>query len=554
MTFFIMKKIHQYKLLAGICVMSLFASCNFEEINTNPFEMSEGEGAMDGFEVGGLVTAMQRTVIPVGTQADDTDVINAYQIAYHLSGDCWSGFFGENNSSGWNSGNNNTTYFLIDDWVKETYTQSYTNALDPWKKLKMAAEKNNTPEVFALAQILKISAWHKALESFGPMPYSHAADASMNIPFDAEKDIYEAMFNDLTEAIAIMTEKSENGVNVMGTYDAVYAGNATKWVKYANSLMFRLAMRVRFADEQLAKKYATQAVKHSVGVMTAKDDAAQMSQGAGMTFRNNIEWLAGNYNEARMGSSMFSYLMGYKDPRLSAYFLPVSDKCNYGVEAYDGNKYQAVPPGHTHGQNSDYESFSKPNIQSGTPTYWLRASEVYFLRAEAALVWGGEFGSADALYKQGIEMSFQENGVSASADDYMNTGLIPTAHQVGGWNYNYSAAAPCNTTVKFEGSNEEKLEKIMIQKWIALFPNGQEAWTEWRRTGYPKLNPIKTLRGQSQGATIEGGVRRMIYPTSFYQTKEGEDIYRAALGLLKDRAGNPENIDMSSTRLWWDCK
>lgn len=72
--------------------MALFASCNFEEINTNQFEMSDGEGAMDGFEVGGLITAMQRTVIPVGTQADDTDVINEYQIAYHLSADNWSGF------------------------------------------------------------------------------------------------------------------------------------------------------------------------------------------------------------------------------------------------------------------------------------------------------------------------------------------------------------------------------------------------------------------------------------------------------------------------------
>lgn len=72
--------------------MTLFASCNFEEINTNQFEMSDGEGAMDGFEVGGLITAMQRTVIPVGTQADDTDVINEYQIAYHLSADNWSGF------------------------------------------------------------------------------------------------------------------------------------------------------------------------------------------------------------------------------------------------------------------------------------------------------------------------------------------------------------------------------------------------------------------------------------------------------------------------------
>ena len=221
-----MRKMNHFKLLAVICAMTLFASCNFEEINTNQFEMSDGEGAMDGFEVGGLITAMQRTVIPVGTQADDTDVINEYQIAYHLSADNWSGFFGENNSNGWNAGSNNTTYYLLDNWIKATYTQSYTNALDPWKKLKIASEKNGTPEVFALAQILKISAWHKTLESFGPMPYSHAADATMNIPFDSEKEVYTAMFEELTAAIEELTEKAENGVNVMGAYDAVYAGDA----------------------------------------------------------------------------------------------------------------------------------------------------------------------------------------------------------------------------------------------------------------------------------------------------------------------------------------
>ena len=59
-----MRKMNHFKLLAVICAMTLFASCNFEEINTNQFEMSDGEGAMDGFEVGGLITAMQRTVIP----------------------------------------------------------------------------------------------------------------------------------------------------------------------------------------------------------------------------------------------------------------------------------------------------------------------------------------------------------------------------------------------------------------------------------------------------------------------------------------------------------
>lgn len=136
-----MKKINQYKLLAGICILSFLTACDYERINTNPFEMTEEEGLMDGFAVGGLVTAMEQTVFPVGTQADDTDIINQYQTDYHLSADCWSGFFGQNNSTSWNSGRNNTTYFLIDGWIAGTYTRSYTNAFNSWKKLKAFSEK-----------------------------------------------------------------------------------------------------------------------------------------------------------------------------------------------------------------------------------------------------------------------------------------------------------------------------------------------------------------------------------------------------------------------------
>lgn len=330
----------------AICAMALTtSSCDFEEVNTNQFEMTEEEGTRDDFAVGGLITALEKTVFPVGTQADDTGVINQYQIAFNLSADSWSGYFGQNNS--WSGGNNNTSYFLVDDWVAETYKCTYTNALNAWKKLKKASEDNNTPEVFALAQVLKISAWHKALESFGPIPYTHAADASMNIPFDSEKDVYTAMFKDLTEAIEVLTEKAENGVSIMKNYDAVYAGDAAKWVRYANSLMLRLAMRVRFADNEMAKKYATQALNQTYGIMTDQKDEAKMSTGAGLVFRNNIQWLADQYNETRMGTSMVSYLVGYEDPRLSAYFQPVDESCNYGIEAFDGEKYQGVPLGHT---------------------------------------------------------------------------------------------------------------------------------------------------------------------------------------------------------------
>ncbi|GAE84419.1 hypothetical protein GGR06_003421 [Bacteroides reticulotermitis] len=89
-----MKKINHYKLLAGICALALLTACNFEEINTNPYEMTDEMGIRDGIAIGGSVTAMEKSVFPVGTQADDTDVINQYQTSYNLSADSWSGFFG----------------------------------------------------------------------------------------------------------------------------------------------------------------------------------------------------------------------------------------------------------------------------------------------------------------------------------------------------------------------------------------------------------------------------------------------------------------------------
>lgn len=538
-----MKKINKYKVLACFCALSLCTSCDYEDINTDATGMTEEEGNRDNFGMGGKFTTLLRTVIPVGTQADDTDVINSYQIAYHLSMDCWSGFFGQNND--W-SGNANPTYYQRDAWNKATYSNTFTEALAPWKKLKERSEKTQDAELFAMAQVLKISAWHKTLECFGPIPYSHAADAVMDIPFDSEKEVYTAMFKDLTDAIQVLTKLAENGTPVMSDFDVVYAGNTAKWVKYANSLLLRLAMRVRFADEELSRKYVKQALTHSVGVMTQKEDEAQMSVGAGLRFRNNINWLAYNYNETRMGSSMYSYLLGYEDPRLPAYFVPVEAGCKEGVAAFNGSKYQAVPAGHRNGQNDTYKTFSKPNILEDTPTYWLRASEVFFLRAEAALVWGAEFGDAAALYKEGVAMSFQENGVNASVDDYLNSEKVPVSHEYKG-KFGGNFGTPKAVTAKFEGNKEEKLEKIMIQKWIALYPNGLEAWTEWRRTGYPDLNPVVVNEGRFQGATVEDGVRRMLYPTSFQETDGSKAVYQDALQKLG-------GADMSSTRLWWDCK
>lgn len=548
-----MKNLNRYKLFAVAFAALSMASCDYENINTNPFEMTDQEGVMDGIAVGGLITSMEKSIFPTGTQADDTDPVNQYQIAYNLSADAWSGYFGINNT--FNGGNCHLNYVMVDGWVASTFSNSYTNLLDPWKKLTTFAKENDTPEVAALAQILKISGWHKVLECFGPIPYTQAGSGAINIPFDSEKDAYKAILKDLSDAVEELTSKATRGVKVMPDYDVVYEGNSTKWVKYANSLMLRLAMRLRTANDvelqQLAKQYAKQAITHSIGVMTEISDAAGAGKGAGITLRNPIFWIADNYNDARIGTSILSYLIGYADPRIGAYCEPANNECTVAITAFDGNKYQGVPMGHSHTRSDEktpekdaYYYYSKPNIKGETPLYWMRASEVYFLRAEAALFWGAEFGNAEELYKQGIATSFQENGVQGSVDQYIASGKKPAAMNNNSWKYGFSFAAPCQTTAMFIGSDEEKFEKIIIQKYIAMFPNGQEAWTEFRRTGYPKLNPILPGGNHNSSISSERGIRRMIYPVSFNGTGDAQKIYQDAVQKL----GGP---DRAETDLIW---
>lgn len=531
-----MKTMKKIKILmAGICALSIIAACDYENVNTNPYEMTDEMGLRDGISLGGYITLMERWVIPVGTQADGTKVINAYQTAYMLSSDGWSGYFGQDNN--WSSGQNNLTYYLVNAWVTSTYNCSYTNLLPSWKKLKSRSEELNAPEVFALAQILKVSAWHKTLETFGPIPYKEAGAGLLVVPFDSEKDVYDSMFADLKAAIDVLTPFAGN--NIVSEYDAVYGGDVTKWIKYANSLMLRLAMRIRYVDQDTAKKWVSTALSNSFGVMTAKEDEAQMSSGAGYQFVNNINYMAAQYSECRMGTSLFAYLNGYKDPRLAAYFK--ESESEEALTGYDGKKYAPVPPG-TNTAKGTYELYSLPNMTSTTPSYWMRASEVYFLRAEAALVWP-EFGSAEDLYKEGIAMSFKENGISSSVDSYLSDTGVPQAISIHG----YSAPAPTSATKDFSGNEELQLEKIMIQKWLAMYPNGHEAWTEWRRTGYPVLNQVMVNAGSGQGITKSEGIRRMIYPTSFYQSEQDMANYQEALQKLGGE-------DRPTTRLWWDVR
>lgn len=538
-------KTKAYKYIVGVLALSLFTACDFQKVNTNEFELLPEEGLMDGISIGGPITAMQKCVFPVGTQADGTSVVNRYQTAYNLAADCWSGYFGQNNNWG---GPNNLNYFLKDGWVASSYTESYSTVVPLWQDLKGKTE-TQFPEVFALAHILKISTWHKATDMFGPIPYKEAGKGLITVPYDSQEEVYKTMFKELSDAIEVLTKFADNGnTKLLPNADAVYAGDVHKWVVYANSLMLRLAMRVYYADAALSQKYALQAVNHPYGVMKTKDDEAKMERGASLEFKNNLDVLINQYNECRMGSSMLAYLGGYQDPRLPKYFNTSTVSQAVTVGTY--GKYSGVPTGHDVSSNDAFKDSSRPAITSTTPTYWMRASEVYFLLAEAALHGFAVGGTAESLYEKGIEMSFEENGIASSeVADYMSSGLKPSAYSFHLTNPSVNVDAPALTqaTTEWTGTDEEKLEKIMIQKWIALYPNGQEAWTEYRRTGYPKLHSVVTNYSNGE-IDSEVGIRRMRFPTN--KSTSAEDIANLESARKLLRGG----LDKAGTRLWWDNK
>lgn len=532
-----MKKMKNYKnsILAIGLALGLSACTNdFEDVNTNRYGVTEEMLKWDNVNIGGSFVEMEKAVIRIGTAAETTGPANDYQLTDNLAGDCWSGYFSQNNN--WNGGSNNTTYFLIDGWINGAFGNSYRKIFTPWLAVKRKSEKSKTPELFALAQILKISAWHRATDMFGPIPYKGAGQGSLKVAYNSQKEVYTEFFKDLTSAIKELSSYATTSTSIIPEYDAVYNGNVNQWIKYANSLMLRLAIRVSYADPAMAKKYAEQAVTHPMGVMTTASDAAKMNKGAGFVFRNPVTTLSDEYNETRMSPSMYSFLKGYKDPRLSKYFKQGK---------YEGKSdYYAIPSGNIKSKNDIYKDFSRPNIGYDTPLYWIKTSEVLFLKAEGALKGWNMGGDAKTLYEQAVKMSFEENGVGG-VDDYLkNKTNQPIDYIDPSTTTTYAKVS--NITVPWDDatSNEKKLEKIITQKWLAIYPNGQEAWSEYRRTGYPKLIPVANNKS---GGVIDSdkGVRRMKYPSSEY-TNNAENIQKA-IGFLK-------GTDSGATKLWWDAK
>lgn len=530
-------------LLLTLCSMS---ACDYETVNTDPYGVSDEE--LGPLKYGARFMNMQQRVIPIGSPSLTTGPGNDLQNTDLISSGNYIGYFGNNNNWGFN---NESNWNFTDSRMNYAYQNFYSSIFLPWNEIYEIAKDAESPSeqaILEMANIVRNVAWLRATDVFGPIAYTSAGDGSIAPKFDSQEVVYKTMMADLAKSVELLNTIS---YRVMSQYDLIYDGNVQNWVKLANSLMLRMAVRVHFKDEALAREYIAKALDpKNGGVIEDIASEAKIQTSAKMPLLNSMMASVNDYNETRMGATIWGYLRGYRDPRLSKYFT----QGTYGYGSYMQKDYFAVAPENTNSKQETTwsEKFaSRPNIDANSPLYWFRASETYFLKAEAALYNLME-GDPQTFYEQGVSMSFQENGVNGFTADYLETtdkplGIRTMAYWYGDYGHDLSIG---NTSPKWDdyaGSlpqKDEQLQKIITQKYLALYPNAVEAWTEYRRTGFPYImKPMDGAAAGRIGASVEdtrAPERFRFAPTAYNSNPNMAEIPKLLGG-----------DDIGATKMWW---
>lgn len=506
---------------------------SFESYNTNKHEATEEMMSYDNLKTGSFFSQMLRNVVPF---ADGINLSSDYQIAQGLSADLYSGYVAP--TGAWYSGVHNGSYSFITNWIRNMFEIPFTNVMPAWESVTTIANEQNLSEVAALAIVVKVAGMHRVADTYGPIPYINFGGGNLQGDYDSLEDIYKKFFEELGGAIDVLTSfvNANPGSTLLKKFDYVYEGDVEKWVKFANTLRLRLAMRVVYANADLAKREAELAVSNPIGLITNTSERASLKHSSSLIYYHPLlDIQKFNAGEARMSAIMDAYMNGYADPRRAAYFTKTSD------DGYHGVRLGIVTSSWTSYVGTNISKFNM--TESATEIVWMTAAESYFLRAEGAIRGWNMGSSAQSFYEDGILKSFDENGVSDA--NYITSTATPAAYVDNATGAN-GRPAPSTISIAWSETDgmEAKLERIITQKWIAMYPDGPEGWAEFRRTGYPKLFPVVANRSNN---TIDTDiqVRRLPYPESEYN----KNAAGVASGISK-LGGN----DTGGTKLWWDKK
>jgi hypothetical protein len=415
------------------------------------------------------------------------------------------------------------------------FSNAYPNEINELVEvIKAAGTDASQVNLVAEARIWRVYCFSRLTDLYGDLPYFQAGEgynsAIYKPAYDAQKDIYADMLKELDQAAASL----DAGKATFGVADLIYSGNTDKWKKFAYSLMLRCAMRMTRVDITSAQTWATKAIAGGV-ILNDADIAKVPYVGSGQDINKNPlandlwnnDYIAANGFTNTEGGKyqdvFISYLKTNKDPRLGV----VSVVWNSGV----ADTTAAIQKGMSSSLNTkpaDFATYSEPNPKTilllNSPRLVFTATESYFLLAEAASRGWYNGATASSLYESGIAASMRQWAIIGGGAGTITNTQINT----------YISYHKFNSA----GTLDQKMAQIYTEFWIGVFPDAQEVFASYRRTGYPALVPNNYV-GNATGGKI---FRRMLYPIGEQNLNAAS--YAAAIAR--------QGADDFLTRIWWD--
>ena len=544
----IKKYIKSSILFGAALLMGVGCTGDFEEINTNPYQIPDKDVKMSD-----LFNEAQLSVF-----YNQSNGNWEYQLIQNLNADLYSGYMAI--PTAFNGGNNNDNYFMMNGWNGYTLSYMLLHVVKPMASVQKI--ENLADDFLAISEILKVAGAHKMVDTYGPCPYTQSMQGGISVAYDSEETCYTAFLNELADACDRLTKWLDaNGGddNSRLEWDKMCGKSQTTWLQFGNTLRLRLAMRCAVVAPDLAKQHVVAACSNKYGLLKNTDIEVKDAN-----TRNPQALICRDYNDCCISANYETILKGYNDPRLEATCQGVGWGGKGDIYTEQGAPAGLVGEikGIRNGLKVDGSSYKMYSIikcpasggpySTDVPMPIMSRAESYFLKAEAALR-GFVSGDVKSLYEEGIRASFAKYGLNAA--EYIN-GETTQIDYVDPHNQAKNIAAVNDVPVKYlaGGEKEQQLQQIITQKWIAGFPEGLNAWAEYRRTGYPKLFPIPADNNNVQAEYLAGsaaklteiGIRRL--PFSYDERSANPAGLAEGVKILNAR-GQKDCID---ERLWWD--
>ena len=424
---------------------------------------------------------------------------------------------------------------------------------------KIANELKDDPNnvnILAAVEMLRIYQMHGITDRMGDVPYTEAMQGLANLKpkYDTQRSIYLAMLAELDAAINSMDASKPP---VFGKADIFFGGNIAKWKKFGYTLMMRIGMRMSEVEPTLSRQWVEKAA--AGGAMTDFEDIAYIRY-ADITGQFNPRansMITGNYASpggdnvegGKYTKKFIDYLKETEDPRLaviSVVWVPLGTTPPTYFADNTATNQKGMLSGSINSYPMEFETYSEPSLlylYRGSPIVIFEPSEAYLLLAEAALRgWNVGITDADA-YEKAVRAAMKR--WTLWPDVAPHTGVI-TESQVNA----YLAKNP------YGGSYDQKFEQIAYQKWVSMFDNESEVWSNWRRIKLPIFNyanwkdPV-TGAITSYPGNVSGGKMYRRYSLPIAEQTLNWDNY---INAIERQGFKEENLDLLQGRMWWDLE